>query len=101
MFKKCKICLFFQVHVNREFFILFSIFDENLSWYIDDSIKAFAPHKAKINKNDEAFKHGNLIHGMLYTWYAIIQLLPLSEVDMTICSPEAGNIARGRSPSAI
>ena len=25
-----------------------------------------------------------------------IQLLPLSEGDMTICSPEAGNIARGR-----
>ena len=24
-----------------------------------------------------------------------IQLLPLSEGDMTICSPEAGNIARG------
>ena len=28
----------------------------------------------------------------------IIQLLPLSEGDMTICSPDAGNIARGRSP---
>ena len=27
----------------------------------------------------------------------IIQLLPLSEGDMMICSPEAGNIARGRS----
>ena len=31
----------------------------------------------------------------------IIQLLPLSEGDMTICSPEAGDIARGRSPRAI
>ena len=30
-----------------------------------------------------------------------IQLLPLSDCDMTICSPWAGNIARGRSPSAI
>ena len=27
----------------------------------------------------------------------IIQLLPLSEGDMTICSPEPGNIARGRN----
>ena len=26
----------------------------------------------------------------------IIQLVPLSEGDMTICSPEAGNIARGQ-----
>ena len=49
--------------MNREFFVLFSIFDENLSWYIDESIKEFAPHKARINKNDDAFKHGNLIHG--------------------------------------
>ena len=31
----------------------------------------------------------------------LIQLLPLSEGDMTVCSPEAGNIARGRSPRAI
>ena len=29
-----------------------------------------------------------------------IQLLPLCEGNMTICSPEAGNIARGRSPRA-
>ena len=49
--------------MNREFFVLFSIFDENLSWYIDASIKEFAPHKMRIDKNDEAFKHGNLIHG--------------------------------------
>ena len=31
----------------------------------------------------------------------IIQLVPLSEGDMAICSPEVGNIARGRSPRAI
>ena len=31
----------------------------------------------------------------------IIQLLPLCEGNMTVCSPEAGNIARGRSPRAI
>ena len=53
--------------MNREFFVLFSIFDENLSWYIDASIKEFAPHKMRIDKNDEAFKHGNLIHGKCLT----------------------------------
>ena len=31
----------------------------------------------------------------------IIQLLPLCEGNVAICSPEAGNIARGQSPSAI
>jgi len=41
--------------------------DENLSWYIDESIKEFSPDKALLDKNDEAFKHGNLIHGKLNT----------------------------------
>ena len=30
-----------------------------------------------------------------------IQLLPLCEGNMMICSPEAGNISQGRSPRAI
>ena len=37
-----------------------------------------------------------VVSGRLYQ-FAIIQLLPLSEGDMTICSPETGNIARGRT----
>ena len=49
--------------MNREIFLLFNVIDENLSWYIDDTIKEFAPDKAKLDKNDAAFKHGNLIHG--------------------------------------
>lgn len=53
----------FKVHVNKEIFVLFNVMDENLSWYIDESIKEFSPDKALLDKNDEAFKHGNLIHG--------------------------------------
>ncbi|KAL4232107.1 hypothetical protein ACF0H5_009683 [Mactra antiquata] len=53
-----------QVHVNKEVFLLFHVVDENLSWYIDDSIREFAPDKTNMDKNDEAFKHGNLIHAM-------------------------------------
>ena len=34
------------------------------------------------------------MHGSSLGWNNI-QLMPLSEDDMTICSPEAGNIARG------
>ena len=65
--------------MNREFFVLFSIFDENLSWYIDASIKEFAPHKMRIDKNDEAFKHGNLIHGKcLYYATLVVSLCRFS-----------------------
>ncbi|XP_053407301.1 hephaestin-like isoform X2 [Mercenaria mercenaria] len=53
-----------QIHVNKEIFVLFQVVDENLSWYIDESIKEFSPDKALLNKNDEAFKHGNLIHAI-------------------------------------
>jgi hypothetical protein len=54
----------FKVHVNKEIFVLFHVVDENLSWYIDESIREFSPDKALLNKQDEAFKHGNLIHGL-------------------------------------
>lgn len=53
-----------QVHVNKEIFVLLHVVDENLSWYIDESIKEFSPDKALLNKNDEAFKHGLLIHAI-------------------------------------
>lgn len=49
--------------MNKEIFVLFHVVDENLSWYIDESIKEFSPDKTLLDKNDEAFKHGNLIHG--------------------------------------
>ncbi|KAH3706573.1 hypothetical protein DPMN_065961, partial [Dreissena polymorpha] len=53
-----------QIHVNKEIFILIAVIDENLSYYIDDSVRMFAPEKVNLDKNDEAFKHGNLIHAI-------------------------------------
>ena len=52
---------------------------------------------------NHAIRAAMLISSLCYFWLTRnnIQLLPLSEGDMTICSPEAGNIARGRSPRAI
>ena len=42
------------------------------------------------------------VANLFQKWFGIIkQLLSLSKGDMTICSPEAGNIARGQSPRAI
>jgi FtsP/CotA-like multicopper oxidase with cupredoxin domain len=49
--------------VDREFVVLFTIFDENKSFYLDKNIAAFAP-AAKDKKEDEAFEESNLMHSM-------------------------------------
>lgn len=47
--------------VDREFVVLFSVFDENASLLLDKNVKAFAP-AAKLD--DEEFQESNLMHGM-------------------------------------
>ncbi|KAJ7310482.1 hypothetical protein JRQ81_007404 [Phrynocephalus forsythii] len=40
-----------QIGVDKEFYLLFSIFDENLSWYLDENVKYFK----HVLKKDHAF----------------------------------------------
>ncbi|MEQ1546413.1 multicopper oxidase domain-containing protein [Methyloglobulus sp.] len=49
--------------IDREFVVLFTIFDENKSYYLDKNINAFAP-ESKDKKGDESFKESNLMHSM-------------------------------------
>ncbi len=49
--------------IDREFIVLFTVFDENKSHYLDKNIQAFAP-EAKDKKEDEAFVESNLMHTM-------------------------------------
>jgi manganese oxidase len=49
--------------IDREFIVLFTIFDENKSYYLDKNIAAFAPD-AKDQKEDESFRESNLMHSM-------------------------------------
>lgn len=49
--------------IEREFIVLFTIFDENKSYYLDKNIAAFAPD-AKDHKQDETFKESNLMHSI-------------------------------------
>jgi manganese oxidase len=49
--------------IDREFIVLFTIFDENKSYYLDKNIAAFAPD-AKNQKDDEIFEESNLMHSM-------------------------------------
>jgi FtsP/CotA-like multicopper oxidase with cupredoxin domain len=49
--------------VDREFVSLFSVMDENASWYLDENIRRFARTKA-VDAEDEGFAESNLMHGI-------------------------------------
>ncbi len=44
-----------------------TIFDENLSWYLDDNIRTFTTAPATVNKEDEGFMESNKMHGVYET----------------------------------
>jgi len=50
--------------VDREFVTLFDIFDENLSWYLDDNIAAFAGRPQSVDRDDGDFQESNLMHSI-------------------------------------
>ncbi|XP_035190299.1 ceruloplasmin isoform X1 [Oxyura jamaicensis] len=53
-----------QKNVNREFFLLATVFDENLSWYLDDNILMFMLNPSIIDKDDEHFQESNKMHSI-------------------------------------
>nr|XP_008106315.1 PREDICTED: hephaestin-like protein 1 [Anolis carolinensis] len=58
-----------QKGIDKEFYLLFAIIDENLSFYLDKNIEAFAGNPSKVNKEDEDFQESNTMHavnGYLY-----------------------------------
>lgn len=55
-----------QKGIDREFYLLFSIFDENDSWYLNKNIETFTGDPSKVDENDADFKESNKMHGMEY-----------------------------------
>ncbi|NXI84973.1 HPHL1 protein, partial [Rhipidura dahli] len=55
--------------IDREFYLLFSIFDENDSWYLKKNIEAFTGDPSKVDENNADFMESNKMHavnGYLY-----------------------------------
>ncbi|KAM4694046.1 ceruloplasmin [Discoglossus pictus] len=44
--------------------LLFMVFDENESWYLDENIKTYSNNPEKVNKEDETFLESNKMHGI-------------------------------------
>lgn len=49
-------------YVDAEFILMFSVMDENLSWYLDDNIRMYCSEPSKVDKDDEDFQESNKMH---------------------------------------
>ncbi|XP_033919596.1 hephaestin isoform X3 [Melopsittacus undulatus] len=50
--------------VDIDFFLMFSVVDENLSWYLDENIALFCTDPALVDKDDEEFQESNKMHAI-------------------------------------
>ncbi|XP_012589373.1 PREDICTED: hephaestin isoform X1 [Condylura cristata] len=50
--------------VNSDFFLLFSVVDENLSWHIDENIATYCSDPFTVDKEDKAFQQSNKMHAI-------------------------------------
>ncbi|CAI5643542.1 unnamed protein product [Oreochromis niloticus] len=51
-----------QKDVDKEFFLLFSVMDENMSWYLDENIKKFGSNET--DPEHEDFEESNMMHAV-------------------------------------
>ncbi|XP_036368009.1 hephaestin-like protein [Octopus sinensis] len=51
-----------MVTVDKEFVLLFSVVDENVSWYLEDNIASYIRDKSTLDRMEEDFIRSNLLH---------------------------------------
>ncbi|KAK7486237.1 hypothetical protein BaRGS_00022560, partial [Batillaria attramentaria] len=66
-----------QRQIDREFFLLFSVTDENKSWYSDDNFHSLTG----VDRDDEDFQESNLMHGINGYLYGTLPGLEMCEGD--------------------
>lgn len=47
------------------FALLFMVFDENESWYLEENIKTYSLHPEEVKEDDDDFIESNKMHGTL------------------------------------
>uniref|UniRef100_A0A8C9TH03 ferroxidase n=1 Tax=Scleropages formosus TaxID=113540 RepID=A0A8C9TH03_SCLFO len=53
-----------RTDVDRDFFLMFSVVDENLSWYLEENIETFCSDPAGVDPDDEDFQESNKMHAI-------------------------------------
>ncbi|XP_012498340.1 PREDICTED: ceruloplasmin isoform X1 [Propithecus coquereli] len=71
----------FNPQKKLEFFLLFLVFDENESWYLDDNIKTYSDHPEKVNKDSEEFIESNKMHAINGRMFGNLQGLAMHVGD--------------------
>lgn len=52
-----------RTDVDQEFIIMFTLVDENQSWYLDENIRHFCTEPDSVDKEDPVFQRSNKMHG--------------------------------------
>ncbi|XP_053523203.1 ceruloplasmin isoform X1 [Artibeus jamaicensis] len=64
-----------------EFSLLFLVFDENESWYLDDNIQTYSDHPEKVKKDDDEFIESNKMHAINGRMFGNLQGLTMHVGD--------------------
>ncbi|XP_048190634.1 ceruloplasmin isoform X2 [Perognathus longimembris pacificus] len=64
-----------------EFSLLFLVFDENESWYLDDNIQTYSNHPEKVKKDDDEFIESNKMHAINGRMFGNLQGLTMHVGD--------------------
>ena len=67
--------------VQKEFYLIFHVIDENLSWYLDENLRTNGIDPKKINKEDEDFKESNMMHAVNGRIYANLDSFDICHGD--------------------
>uniref|UniRef100_A0A8B9H960 Ceruloplasmin n=1 Tax=Astyanax mexicanus TaxID=7994 RepID=A0A8B9H960_ASTMX len=70
-----------QKNVNKEFHILATNFDENLSWYLDENINRYAKNPKTVKKDDEDFELSNQMRSLNGYMYGNLKGLTMCKGD--------------------
>ncbi|ELK23585.1 Ceruloplasmin [Myotis davidii] len=53
-----------EKNIDQEFVVMFSVVDENFSWYLDDNIKTYCSKPEKVDKDNEDFQESNRMYSV-------------------------------------
>ncbi|KAM9316481.1 ceruloplasmin-like [Gastrophryne carolinensis] len=76
-----KTVLSMLVKPRKHFALLFMVFDENKSWYLDENIQNYCSHPGEVNKEDDDFNESNMMHAINGKMYSNLQGLTMQVGD--------------------
>ncbi len=68
----------FPTDIDREFFTMFLVSDENVSHYIEDNIATYPTNPALVDPEDDEFVESNLMHGINGYVYGNLPMLTMN-----------------------